>query len=75
VAGVLAVLSPYGRSLCVVGLVMLALEAWAYYVVFILPATEDAALIYLRKPFIDLAIIATGMLAGFLIARAREPSR
>jgi hypothetical protein len=73
VAGVIAVLSPFSRSLSVVGLAMLALEAYAYYVVFILPPTEDAAFIYLKKPFIDLAIIATGMLAGFLIARAREP--
>jgi hypothetical protein len=73
VVGIIAVLSPFGRSLCIVGLAMLALEAYAYYVVFVLPPVGDAALIYLRKPFIDLAIIATGMLAGFLIARAREP--
>jgi len=75
VAGVIAVLSPYGRALCVVGLAMLALEAYAYYVVFVQSPVGDAALIYLRKPFIALAIVATGMLAGFLIARAREPSR
>ena len=36
---------------------MLALEAYAYYVVFVLPLT-DAALIYLRKPFYGLAMIA-----------------
>jgi hypothetical protein len=73
--GVLALLSPFERALCVVGLALLAVEAYAYYVVWILPPTEDAALIYLRKPFIDLGIIAVGMLAGFLIARAREPQR
>ena len=75
VAGVLAVLSPFGRVLCVVGLAMLALEAYAYYVVFVLPLAADAALIYLRKPLFDLGIIATGMLAAFLIARARQPGR
>ena len=75
VLGVLAALSPFGRALAIVGLAMLALEAWAYYVVWILPPNEEAALIYLRKPFIDLGIIAVGMLAGFLIARAREPQR
>ncbi len=75
VAGVIAVLSPYGRALCFVGLAMLAVEVYAYSVVFVLSPVDDAALIYLRKPFIDLAIIATGLLAGFLVARAREPSR
>lgn len=71
-AAILAVLSPYWRTLCVAGLAMLALEAYAYYVVFVLPLTDDAALIYLRKPFYDLAMIATGMLAGFLLARGRD---
>ena len=75
VAGVLALLSPFGRALCVVGLAMLALEAYAYYVVFVLPLADDTALIYLRKPFFDLAIIATGMLAAFLVTRASQPGR
>ena len=75
VAGVLAVLSPFGRTLCAIGLLMLGLEAYAYYVVFVLPLAADTALIYLRKPFFDLAIIATGMLAAFLITRARQPGR
>jgi hypothetical protein len=72
VAGVIAVLSPYGRALCIVGVAMLAVEAYAYYVVFVQSPVGDAALIYLRKPFIDLAIVATGMLGVFLVARARE---
>ncbi|MEO8751422.1 MAG: hypothetical protein ABI624_01960 [Casimicrobiaceae bacterium] len=72
VLGVLAALSPFGRALCVVGLALLAVEAYAYYSVWILPPNQEAALIYLRKPFIDLGIIAVGMLAGFLFARARE---
>ena len=73
VAGILALLSPFGRTLCAVGLAMLALEAYAYYVVFVLPLAADTALIYLRKPFFDLAIIATGMLAG-IPGRARPPA-
>jgi hypothetical protein len=72
---VLALLSPYSRTLCVVGLALLALEAYAYYVVFVRPPTEDAALIYLRKPFFGLGVIAAGMLAGFMVARSREPRR
>jgi hypothetical protein len=39
---------------------MLAVEVYAYCVVFVGSTVDDAALIYLRKPFIDLAIIATG---------------
>jgi hypothetical protein len=74
-AAILAILSPYARALFFVGLAMLALEAYAYYLVFVLPLTGDAALIYLRKPFYGLAMVAVGMLAGFLLARARERSR
>ena len=74
-AAILALLSPYVRALLVVCLAMLALEAYAYYTVFVLPLTEDAPLIYLRKPFYGLAMIAVGMLAGFLLARGREQSR
>jgi hypothetical protein len=70
---VLALASPYVRTLGVVGLAMLALEAYAYYVVFVLPPIDDAALIYLRKPFYGLGILAVGMLAGFMISRSREP--
>lgn len=74
-AAILALLSPYARALFLVGLAMLALEAYAYYLVFVLPLTGEAALIYLRKPFYGLAMVAVGMLAGFLLARAREQSR
>lgn len=72
VVAILALLSPYWRTLCVVGGALLALEGYAYFVVFVQPVTAEAALIYLRKPFYDLAMIATGMLAGFLLSRARE---
>lgn len=72
---IIALLTTYGRTLTIVGLAMLALEAYAYYVVFVLPPEGDAALIYLRKPFYGLGIVATGMLAGFLLTRARTPRR
>lgn len=72
---ILALFSPYWRALAVAGVVLLALEAYAYYVVFVLPLTADSALIYLRKPFYGLAVIAAAMLAGFLLTRGRERSR
>ena len=71
-AVILALFTPYSRALSVAGAIMLALEAYAYYLVFVLPLTEEAPLIYLRKPFYDLGVIAIAMLAGFLIARGRE---
>ena len=74
-AGILALLSTFGRSLSLAGLAMLGLEAYAYYLVFVLPLTDDAPLIYLRKPFYGLAIIATAMLGGFLLSRTRETRR
>ncbi len=75
VVGILAVLSPFSRSLVFVGLAMLALELYAYYVVFRAPEGANAAIIYLFKPFYDLAMLAAGLLAGFLIARARGKPR
>ncbi len=69
---VLAVLSPFGRSLCVAAVLLLALEAYAYFSVFVRADDPDAALIYLHKPFYGLVIVATGVLAGFLVAHARQ---
>lgn len=74
VALVLAWLSTFWRALSVAGILALGLEAYAYYVVFFAPVTDDAALIYLRKPFYHLAIIAILLLAAFLIGR-RAPAR
>jgi hypothetical protein len=71
-AGILALLSPFWRALAIAGVLMLVLDAYAYYVVFMLPLTEDAPLIYLRKPFYDVGIVAVAMLAAFLIGRSRE---
>jgi hypothetical protein len=70
---VLALFSPFGGALCVAAIAMLALEAYAYFSVFVQAPTPEAALIYLYKPFIGLAIVATAMLAGFLVSRARQP--
>lgn len=70
-AAVLALFSPFGRALCIAALALLALEAYAYYSVFVQAPTPEAALIYLYKPFIGVAIVATAMLAGFLLTRAR----
>ena len=68
---VLAILSPFGRTLVIVGAVLLALEAFAYYRVFVLAPDEGAALIYLHKPFYGIVVVAVGLLAGFLVGRAR----
>ena len=68
---VLAVLSPFGRALAVVGVILLGLEAFAYYRVFVLAPDEGAALIYLHKPFYGIVVVALGVLAGFLVDRAR----
>lgn len=69
---VLAVLSPFGKSLCVVVALLLALEAYAYFSVFVRGIDADAALIYLHKPFYGLVIVATGVLAAFLVTHARQ---
>ena len=68
---VLAVLSPFGRSLLIIVAVLLGLEFFAYYRVFVLPPDEEAALIYLHKPFYGLLVVAVGLLTGFLVRRAR----
>jgi hypothetical protein len=69
---VLALLSPFARALSLIGGLLLAIEAYAYVSVFLRTGREDAALIYLFKPFYALAIIGAGVLAGFLVARARR---
>jgi hypothetical protein len=72
---VLALFAPFWRALALAGLAMLALEAYAYYIVFVLPLTDDAPLVYLHKPLYDLGIIAIAMLAGFLVSRQRAALR
>ena len=67
---VLALLSPFARSLAAVAVLLLALDLYAYFVVFVVPHAETSAVIYLYKPFYGLALVAAGALAGFLVLRA-----
>ena len=69
---ILALLSPFASALSLVGLLLLVVDAYAYFSVFVRIRQGDAALIYLFKPFLALAIIAAGVLASFLMGRARR---
>ena len=71
-AAVLALLSPYARAMCAVLLLLLGLEAYAYITVFARAGGAEAALVYLFKPLYGIGILAVGLLAAFLIARARD---
>ncbi len=75
VLGVLALLSPFARALLAVGIVMLAIELFAYARVFVAPDGFQNAIIYYYKPFYDMAVIAAGVLAGFLLGRVRPKRR
>ena len=71
--GILALLSPFARALSLVGVLLLAFEAFAYFTVFIrVGRDDDAALVYLFKPFYALAVIAVGVLASFLLSRGQR---
>ena len=69
---VLSLLSPYVRVLAIVGCILLALDIYAYYSVFVVTPQENAAVIYLYKPFYGLALVAVAVLAAFLIAHRGE---
>jgi hypothetical protein len=69
---VLSMLSPYARVLAVIGGILLALDLYAYYAVFVTTPGETTAVIYLYKPFYGLALVAVGVLAGFLISRSGD---
>lgn len=71
VVGVLALLSPLARALAAVAIVMLAVELFAYARVFVAPDGFENAIIYYYKPFYDMAVIAAGVLAGFILDKAR----
>ena len=75
VLAILGLLSPFAGVLVYAGFAMLALEAYAYFSVFVAGGDADAAYIYLYKPLLDIGIIAVGALACFLIARARHPAQ
>jgi len=67
---VLACLSPFARVLAAVAVVLLALDVYAYYTVFVAPQMETSAVIYLYKPIYGVALVAVGVFAGFLISRS-----
>ncbi|MEP7329993.1 MAG: hypothetical protein ABI777_12330 [Betaproteobacteria bacterium] len=75
VLGILALLSPFARAMLAVGIVMLAVELFAYARVFVAPDGFQNAIIYYYKPFYDMAVIAAGVLAGFLLSRTRSRPR
>jgi len=70
---VLSLLSPFARTLAAAAVILLALDLYAFYAVFVATHAETAAVIYLYKPFYGLALVAAGVLAGFLVARAKVP--
>lgn len=70
---VLALLSPYSTTLAAVGVILLALDLYAYYAVFLSAQGASAAMIYLYKPFYGFALVAVGVLAGFLLSRPAKP--
>jgi hypothetical protein len=75
VLGVLALLSPFARALAAVAIIMLAIELFAYARVFVAPDGFENAIIYYYKPFYDMAVIAAGVLAGFLLGKTRSRPR
>jgi hypothetical protein len=70
---VLALLSPFSRTLAAMAIALLALDLFAYYAVFVATQTPTSAVIYLYKPVYGFALVAAGVLAGFLVARANAP--
>jgi hypothetical protein len=66
---VLALLSPFARVLASLGVVLLALDLYAYFAVFMGPPSETSAFIYLYKPLYGFALVVVGVLAGFLVSR------
>ena len=70
---VLALLSPFAKTLAAVGVVLMVLDVCAYFAVFVGTNAPTSAVIYLYKPFYGLALVAAGALAGFLVARAGAP--
>ena len=70
---VLALLSPYAKTLAAIGVILLALDVYAYFAVFVTADGASAAMIYLYKPLYGVALVAMGVLAGFLLSRPRAP--
>jgi hypothetical protein len=70
---VLALLTPFSRTLAIMAFILIALDLYAYYAVFVTSRGETSAVIYLYKPFYGLALVAVGVLAGILIDRPNAP--
>ena len=70
---VLALLSPFSPALAGIGVVLLVLDIYAYWMVYVATQGETSAVIYLYKPIYGLALVAVAVLAGYLIARANAP--
>ena len=71
---VLAFLSPFARTLAAIAVILLLLDLYAYFVVFIASPSVSSAVIYLYKPFYGFALVAVAVFAGFLIARGNAPN-
>ena len=59
------------RSLAILAAIILALGLYAYYAVFFAKNAVTSAVIFLYKPFCGLALVAAGILAGFIVSRAK----
>jgi preprotein translocase subunit SecD len=70
---VLALLTPFARMLAILAVIVLALDLYAYYAVFVATHGQSSAVIYLYKPIYGLSLVAAGMLAGYLVSRANAP--
>lgn len=70
---VLAALTPFAKALAPIAVALMALDVYAYHTVFVAPRGDTSAVVYLYKPFYGLALVAAGVLAGFLVARAGAP--
>jgi hypothetical protein len=70
---VLALLTPFSRTLAAMAVALLALDLYAYYAVFVAMRAGTSAVIYLYKPFYGLALVAASVFAGFFVARANAP--
>ncbi len=68
----LALFSTYSRALALGAVLMLALEIYAWWIVFMLPDGANAAMIYLWKPLLGVAIAGLAMLGALIMARAAD---
>ena len=72
---VLALLSPFARVLAIIGFVLLALDLYAYYSVFVAASREKRRVIYLYKPFYGLGARRRRRARGLPASRAVREQR